>query len=107
VALDRPRANDNPAPMAIAVPYLEHEPLTDAGWQAWDVVIRCSGQLRLAPNAAIVIGIDLGAALAIGAALGHDLHALTELLPATEVGFSTRATALRSDPLQARRHGAR
>jgi hypothetical protein len=29
VALDRPRANDNPAPMAIALPYLEHEPLTE------------------------------------------------------------------------------
>ncbi len=68
-------------------PYIEHEPLTDAGWQAWDVILRCSGQLRLAPHAGIVIGIDLAAALAIGAALGHDVHALAELLPAAEAGL--------------------
>jgi hypothetical protein len=67
-------------------PYVEHEPLTDAGWQAWNVITRCSGQLRVAANAAIVIGIDLGSALAIGAALGHDVYALAELLPAAEAG---------------------
>jgi hypothetical protein len=59
--------------------------------------VRCSGQLRLAPNAAMVIGIDLGAALAIGTALGHDVHALAELLPAAESGlvaaFNRRLTA--------------
>jgi hypothetical protein len=49
-------------------------------------LLRCSGQLRLAPNAAIVIGLDLAAALAIGAALGHDGCALAELLPAAEAG---------------------
>ena len=37
--------------------------------------------------AGIVIGIDLAAALAIGAALGHDVHALAELLPAAEAGL--------------------
>ncbi len=68
-------------------PYVEHEPLTDAGWQTWDVITRCSGQLRLAPNAGIVIGIDMSAALAIGAALGHDVQALAELLPAAEAGL--------------------
>jgi len=68
-------------------PYLEHEPLTDAGWQAWDVILRCSGQLRLAPHAGIVIGIDMAAALALGAALGHDVYALAELLPAAEAGL--------------------
>ena len=68
-------------------PYIEHEPLTNAGWQAWDVVLRCSGQLRFAPNAAVVIGIDIAAALSLGAALGHDLHALAELLPAAEAGL--------------------
>jgi hypothetical protein len=51
------------------------------------VITRCSGQLRLAPNAGIVIGIDLTAALAIGAALGHDVYALAELLPAAEAGL--------------------
>ena len=68
-------------------PYCEHEPLTDAGWQAWDVILRCSGQLRLAPQAGIVIGLDLTAALSLGAALGYDTRALAELLPAAEAGL--------------------
>ena len=68
-------------------PYHEHEPLTDAGWQAWDVILRCSGQLRLAPRAGIVIGLDLTAALSLGAALGYDTRALAELLPAAEAGL--------------------
>lgn len=51
------------------------------------MVIRCAGQLRLAPGAAI--GLDLGACLAIGAALGYDVVALAELLPAAEVGLVT------------------
>jgi len=68
-------------------PYTEHEPLTDAGWQAWDVLTRCACQLRLAPNSAIVIGVDICAALAIGSALGHDVRALAELLPAGEAGL--------------------
>ena len=50
------------------------------------MILRCSGQLRLAPHAG-VIGIDLAAALAIGAALGHDVYALAELLPAAEAGL--------------------
>ena len=51
------------------------------------MILRCSGQLRVAPSAAIVIGLDLGAALAIGAALGHDAYTLAELLPAAEAGL--------------------
>jgi len=34
-----------------------------------------------------VIGIDLVAALRLGDALGHDLYALAELLPAGEAGL--------------------
>jgi hypothetical protein len=45
----------------------------------------------------IVIGIDMGAALAVGAALGHDTYALAELLPAAEAGlvaaFNRRPTS--------------
>ena len=37
--------------------------------------------------AGIVIGIDLAAALALGAALGHDVYAPAELLPAAEAGL--------------------
>ena len=66
-------------------PYVANEPMTDAGWQAWDVLLRCSGQLRIVAGA--VIGLDLGAALCLGEALGHDRRALAELLPAGEAGL--------------------
>ena len=49
------------------------------------MALRCAGQLRLVPGAAI--GLDLGACLAIGAALGYDATALAELLPAAEAGM--------------------
>ena len=44
------------------------------------------GQLRLAPSGH-VIGIDMDAALKIGAARGSDLAVLSELLPAAEAGL--------------------
>jgi hypothetical protein len=68
-------------------PYIAHEPLSDAGWQTWDVLTRCTGQLRIAPHGLSVIGIDFNAALRLGDALGHDLYALAELLPAGEAGL--------------------
>jgi hypothetical protein len=61
--------------------------------EAWDVLLACQGQLRLAPSGHI-IGTDMDAALKIGAARGHDLAALSELLPAAEVGL---VEALRAD----------
>jgi hypothetical protein len=57
------------------------------------VLLACQGQLRLAPSG-YVIGIDMGAALKIGAARGSDLIILSELLPAAEAGL---AEALYSD----------
>mgnify|MGYP005839662631 CR=1 FL=1 len=81
----RPCARGEPGVDGDLCPYIAHEPLTDAGWQAWDVLMRCAGQLRMVPGA--VIGIDLGAVLALGAALGHDLAVLAELLPAGEAGM--------------------
>ena len=59
--------------------------MTDAGWQAWDVLTRCAGQLRLGQGA--VIGLDLAAAFRLGEALGHDPGPLAELLPAGEAGM--------------------
>lgn len=70
-------------------PYVEHEPLTDAGWAAWDVLARCAGQLRLAPNGTAVIGFDLTAAIALATALGYDVCSVAELLPAAEAGLIT------------------
>ena len=66
-------------------PYLAHEPATNAGWAAWDTLLRCGGQLRIAAGG-IVVGLDLQVAMMMGTALGHDPIALAELLPAGEAG---------------------
>jgi hypothetical protein len=68
-------------------PYLEHEPLTKAGWQGWDALLRCSRQLRFAPDGVAVLGLDLDAPLSLGSVLGYDAAALAELLPAAEAGL--------------------
>jgi hypothetical protein len=54
--------------------------------ETWDLLMACQGQLRLAPSGRVV-GIDMGAALKLGAARGCDLAALSELLPAAETGL--------------------
>jgi hypothetical protein len=54
--------------------------------EAWEALLACQGQLRLAPSGHVV-GIDMGTALTIGAARGADLAALSELLPAAEAGL--------------------
>ena len=54
--------------------------------EAWDVLLACQGQLRLAPSGH-VIGIDMDAAFRLAAARGYDLAALSELLPAAEAGL--------------------
>jgi hypothetical protein len=64
--------------------------------EAWDVLLACQGQLRLADSGQ-VIGIDMHAGLRIGAARGHDLAGLSELLPAAEAGL---VEALCSDRVQ-------
>jgi hypothetical protein len=55
-------------------------------YEAWDVLLACQGQLRLAPSGH-VIGIDMDAALHLAAARGCDLKPLSELLPAAEAGL--------------------
>jgi hypothetical protein len=54
--------------------------------EASDVLLACQGQLRLAPSGH-VIGIDMSAALRLGALRGYDLDVLSELLPAAEGGL--------------------
>jgi hypothetical protein len=54
--------------------------------EAWEVLLACQGQLRLAPSGH-VIGIDVSAALKIGAARRCDIAVLSELLPAAETGL--------------------
>jgi hypothetical protein len=67
-------------------PYREHALISRQEHETWDVLLACQGQLRLAPNGR-VIGIDMDAALRIGAARGFDIAVLSELLPATEAGL--------------------
>jgi hypothetical protein len=55
--------------------------------EAWEVLLACQGQLRLAPSGH-VIGLDMGAALRLAAARDCDLAALSELLPAGEAGLA-------------------
>lgn len=59
-----------------------NQPLTFEGIQVWDLVGRLGGQLRLVPGA--VIGWDMGAAIALGVALGVPAPAIAELLPSIE-----------------------
>jgi hypothetical protein len=54
--------------------------------EAWDVLLACQGQLRLAPSGHVV-GIEMSAALSLGAARDCDLATLSELLPAAEAGL--------------------
>ncbi len=52
------------------------------GAQVWDLALKLGGQLRVVPGA--VIGWDLGAAMALGQALGVNPLATAEILPAIE-----------------------
>jgi hypothetical protein len=54
--------------------------------EAWDVLLACQGQMRLAPSGHIV-GIDMHAALSLASARERDLAVLSELLPAAEAGL--------------------
>ena len=54
--------------------------------EAWDVLLACQSQLRLAPSGH-VMGIDMNATLRLAAARGCDLAVLSELLPAAEAGL--------------------
>jgi hypothetical protein len=60
--------------------------ITDQEHEAWDILLACQGQLRLAPSGH-VIGIDMDAALKIGAARSCELALLSELLPSAEAGL--------------------
>jgi hypothetical protein len=81
-----PCARGEPGADAHPCPYCEHGLISRQEHEAWDVLLACQGQLRLAPSGH-VIGIDMDAALKIGAARGSDLAVLSELLPAAEAGL--------------------
>jgi hypothetical protein len=55
--------------------------------EAWEVLLACQGQLRLAPSGQVV-GIDMDVALSLASAHGYDLVVLSELLPDAETGLT-------------------
>jgi hypothetical protein len=67
-------------------PYREYALISPQELEAWEVLLACQGQLRLAPSGH-VIGIDMHAALQLAAARGYDLAVLSELLPVAEAGL--------------------
>jgi hypothetical protein len=75
-------------------PYREYALISRQEHEAWDVLLACQGQLRIAPSGH-VIGIDMDAALKM-AARSYDLAGLSELLPAAEAGL---VEALCADPI--------
>jgi hypothetical protein len=83
---DLPCARGEPGADGRLCPYHQHALISRQEHEAWDVLLACEGQMRLAPSGNI-IGIDMDAALRIGAARGSDLAALSELLPAAEAGL--------------------
>jgi hypothetical protein len=81
-----PCARGEPGAERRLCPYREHALISLQEHEAWDVLLACQGQLRLAPSGH-VIGIDMNTALKIGAARGRNLEVLSELLPAAEAGL--------------------
>jgi hypothetical protein len=68
------------------LPYREHALISRQEHEAWEVLAACQGQLRFAPTGH-VIGIDVTAALKIGATRGCNPEVLSELLSAAEAGL--------------------
>ena len=54
--------------------------------EAWDVLLACQRQLRLAPSGHVA-GIEMHTALELAAARNCDLAVLSELLPVAEAGL--------------------
>ena len=81
-----PCARGGPGADGRLCPYRKHALISQQEHEAWNVLLACQGQLRLAPSGHVV-GIDMDTVLTIGAARGCDLAVLSELLPAAEAGL--------------------
>lgn len=53
---------------------------------AWEMILSCQNQLRIAPSGHI-LGIDMNVALRMAEVRGWDLEILLELLPEAELGI--------------------
>lgn len=91
---DLPCARGGPGADGRRCPYHEHAATSVQAQEAWEVLLACQSQLRLAPSGHVV-GIDMHAALELAGARGYDLAVLSELLPVGEAGL---VEALRGDP---------
>jgi hypothetical protein len=78
-------------------PYRKQALISRQEHEAWDVLLACQGQLRLAPSGHIV-GIDMRAALIVANARGYDLGVLSGLLPAAEAGLVDGLCADKGSP---------
>ena len=54
-------------------------------WQAWDLALRCGGQLRTMQT--VVIGMDFKAYLKMAETLGYSCAVAAEFAPACEEGM--------------------
>ena len=66
--------------------YREHALVSRQEHEAWDALLVCQGQLRLAPSGEVV-GIEMDAALRIGAARDYDLKGAERALAVAEFGI--------------------
>jgi hypothetical protein len=81
-----PCARGEPGADGRLCPYREHALISRQEHEAWNVLLACQNQLRLAPSGRVV-GIDMNAALKIAAARGCDMVVISELLAAAEAGL--------------------
>ena len=61
-------------------------PFTHEGYEAWEIILRCSGQLRRHPNGKAA-GFDIPTILSMTEALGYDRQVLMLLLVHAELGL--------------------
>lgn len=63
-----------------------NEPLTTEGFEVWEVIQRCSGQLKFYPSGSIA-GFDVPTVLCVTQAFGYDLQAMLLLIEYAEAGL--------------------
>jgi hypothetical protein len=89
-----PCARGEPGADGQFCPYREHPLISQQEHEAWDVLLACQGQLRLAPTGHVV-GIDMDAALRIGAARCY-LAVLSDCCRLPRLDWSRRCEAVES-----------
>lgn len=71
---------------------MEFQPLTIEGWECWDLIQRCQGQIRFVDKH--FIGFDLTAVVTVAKSLGYNEDVMIRLLEHAEAGV---AEAFRSN----------